>query len=357
MPSFDQIGATRREYVLTSGRGSLWLTFAVLWGVRFGLGLSEATTFPVGNRVIRNWMPSSERARAGSIMFMGTCTASAITGPLVPWLISRMGWQLSFVVGALPALIAAIVWYCWFRDLPDEHPSVNAGELALIHIEEVNKVAEPSPAAPLPKLLRDRNVLLLTLSYTSEGYVLFIFVFWLYIYLVEQRHFSMIRGGWMAALPWLTALVLTPFGGALCDFVASRRGRLQGARVVLVSGYGVTGATLFLAAYSGSAYVSVAALALSIAFLMASEAGFWSAATHLAGGQVGVLSGVMNTAGIAGGILSTFLVPVLVEHFGWLAALGSGAFMSFGCVLAWLAIREAKPALPVHVTMADSERR
>ena len=336
-------------------RGSLWLTFAVLWVVRFGLGLAEATTFPVGNRVVRNWMPPSERARAGSIMFMGTCTASAITGPLVPWLIGRMGWQLSFVVGALPALIAAVVWYWWFRDSPDEHVGVNAGELTLIQNGELHKVAQGAPASPFRKLLRDRNVLLLTLSYTSEGYVLFLFVFWLYIYLVEQRHFSMIRGGWMAALPWLTALALTPFGGALCDFVASRHGRLQGARVVVVLGYSVTSATLFLAAYAGSAYVSVAALALSIAFLMASEAGFWSAATHLAGRQVGAVSGVMNTAGIAGGILSTFLVSVFVEHFGWLAALASGSLMSFGCAVAWLTIREEKPGLPARVKGFDSK--
>ena len=50
----------------------------------------------------------------------------------------------------------------------------------------------------------------------------------------------------------------------------------------------------------------------------------------------------MNTAGILGGIASTLLVPILVKHFGWLAALGSGAVMAILCtVLWWILGREA----------------
>ena len=47
----------------------------------------------------------------------------------------------------------------------------------------------------------------------AEQYLLFIYVFWLYIYLVEVRHFSIFNGGLAATLPWLTGLCLTPFGG------------------------------------------------------------------------------------------------------------------------------------------------
>ena len=50
----------------------------------------------------------------------------------------------------------------------------------------------------------------------------------------------------------------------------------------------------------------------------------------------------MNTAGILGGIASTLLVPILIKHFGWLAALGSGAVMAILCtVLWWILGREA----------------
>ncbi len=323
--------------------GSTTAIFVILWAIRFLLGAAQATTFPVGNRVVHNWMAPSDRALGGSIMFMGTSTATAITGPLMPMLIQHFGWQGSFYIGALPPLLFAAFWYLWSRDLPEQHPRVNAAEAALIRGQDIPQAREPEAAVPLLSLLRQPNVLLLVLSYISEGYVLFMFVFWLYIYLVEQRHLSMVRGGWMSALPWLTALVLTPVGGKLCDRIAIRRGRLAGSRAILMAGYGVSGAMLFAAAYAGSAALSVAALSLSIAFLMASESAFWSAATHLAGTQVGALSGVMNTAGILGGIVSTSLVPVLVKHFGWLAALSSGTVMAFASVTLWIAVRERAP--------------
>lgn len=338
-------------------------SFVALWIVRFVLGLGQATMFPVGNRVVRNWMPPAERGTGASIMFLGTASASAATGPLVSWVMLRLGWQRSFYVTAIPAFLIAITWYVLARDKPKDHAHVNDAEHALVepdtslasqatatpelppeipakamHTAELETAETPAPT--LLSLLRQRNVFLLVLSYTSEGYVLFIFVFWIYIYLVEKRGFSMIRGGWVAALPWLTALVLVPIGGLACDWLSARKGRLAGARVVIIIGYGLSGILLFLAAYAQSVWLSVAALSLSIGFLMGAESAFWATATLLAGDKVGSLSGVMNTAGIIGGIASTSLMPVLVSRFGWLPGLGSGATMALFCVLLWVVIVE-----------------
>lgn len=311
----------------------LTATFAVLWIVRLLLGLSEATTFPVGNRVVRNWMPPPQRALGNSIMFLGTSLASALTGPLVSWVMVAYGWQASFYVTAIPALLIAMLWMWLARDHPSgtyQRPAHNLQQRL------VNTVSGQS----LASLPLQRNVVLLIVSYVSEGYVLFIFVFWMYIYLVERRGFSILSGGWIAAIPWITALVLTPLGGIACDRIARRAGRLYGAKVVIMVSYGLCGGLLFIAAYSGTRWISVASLSFSIAFLMSAESSFWSSATHLAGDHVGLLSGVMNTAGILGGIASTSLVPILVQRFGWLAALGSGTAMALFCVLVWACVRE-----------------
>ena len=322
--------------------GALTLTFVALWMVRFLLGVSEATTFPVGNRVVRNWMPPQERAFGTSLFMVGTCTASAFTSPLVSWLMLRYGWQMSFYLTSLPALLIALVWFRYSRDTPQMHAGVSCAELA--YIDSGTGGAMPAgETVSLLWLLRQRNVYLLILSYMSEGYVLFIFVFWLYIYLVEERHFTMIRGGWLAAVPWLVALVLAPVGGKACDRLGTKYGRLTGAKIVVMTGYALSGLLLFLAAYASRPSISVAALSLSIAFLMGAESPFWATATHLGGANVGTLSGIMNAAGVLGGILSTSLVPVLVEHFGWLVALGSGTVMGIFCVVVWIAIREPRP--------------
>src|SRR5438270_5895884 len=307
--------------------------------LRFLLGAAEAATFPVGARAIRNWTPVAERGFGNSMMIAGASISAAVASPLVSWLMVRVGWRASFYITSLVALVLALVWRLTVTDNPAEHKWVSASELALIQ----GNRSRPSSARPMAisKLLMNRNMLWLALSYTCEGYVLFIFVFWLYIYLVEVRGFTMLNGGIVAALPWLTAFVCTPLGGALCDRIAARKGSITGARTVIMIGYGISGVLLFAAARSESRILSVAALCLSVGFLYFAEPSFWATALHISGEDAGASSGIMNTAGIFGGIISTSLVPVIVKHFGWMAALGSGAAVAIACTCSWLVIGRA----------------
>jgi len=178
------------------------------------------------------------------------------------------------------------------------------------------------------------------MSYFFEGYVFFMFVFWLYLYFVDQKGFGILSGGLVASLPWLVALVLTPLGGALCDRLAERRGRLAAGRTVVVPAYLAAGGLLFVGTATDHRYLAVAVLSLSVGCLMSAEGAFWSSAAHLAGGQTGTGSGVMNMAGILGGVVSTSVVPVLAEAFSWRIALGSGTLAAAACAGTWLFIRE-----------------
>lgn len=173
--------------------------------------------------------------------------------------------------------------------------------------------------------------------------------FWLYIYLVDVRGFSMLKGGVIESLPWLTAVALAPMGGIVCDLLSARSSRLSGTRAVIMLGYGASGILLFVAADAVSRILAVAALCVSVGALYFAEYAFWTAAVYIAGEHAGAASGLMNTAGILGGIASTLLVPVLVQHFGWLAALGSGAVMAIFCSALWWmlgheALLQTKPA-------------
>lgn len=312
---------------------SLPLVLATLWIIRFVLGATEATTFPVGNLVVRDWMSGPHRALGNSIMFLGTSLASAVTGPLVSWVMVHFGWRASFSLTSLPCFVMALLWAFFYRDRPACSPSGPPATLG-------RSATGISPGTTsLAHVLKSRNTILLILSYISEGYVLFLFVFWIYIYLVEQRGFSTLSGGWANAIPWLAALVLSPIGGIACDRIAQRHGRLAGARIVITIGYGLSGILLLLAAYASNRFLAVAALALSIAALMAAESSFWASASYLAEEHAGLLSGIMNTAGIVGGMLSTSLVPVIVHRAGWLPALATGTGMAAFCVLMWACVR------------------
>jgi MFS family permease len=81
------------------------------------------------------------------------------------------------------------------------------------------------------------------------------------------------------------------------------------------------------------------------------EPAFWATAVHLSKENAGAVSGIMNTAGILGGIESTTVSPVIEEHFGWLPALGAGAAVAMTCAGLWLVIGRRPPIQPV---LADS---
>jgi ACS family glucarate transporter-like MFS transporter len=268
-------------------------------------------------------------------MMAGSASAAAATAPLVSWLMVRFGWHPAFYLTSVFAFAIAVVWFLVARDDPRHHPWVSENELNWIHPDrDKDPVRNPS----LFEVLRDRDILFLSLSYTCEGYVLFIFVFWLYIYLVEVRGFSMLNGGLVASLPWLTALVLTPIGGFVCDRLSERRGRFIGARIVIVLGYGLSGVLLFAAATLSGRIAVIAALCVSVGALYFAEPAFWATAVHLSKENAGAVSGLMNTAGILGGIVSTPLIPIIEKRFGWIAALGSGAVVAVTCACVWLVI-------------------
>ena len=318
--------------------------FLSLWILRFLLGSAEAATYPVAARSVRNWMPAHQRAMGNSVMLTGSPLATAATAPLVSWLMVRFGWRESFYITSAFAFLIAIVWYWYSTDHPDNHPHVNPSELALIKNDGGMTPEHSTTPVRVWKLMADRNVLFLSLSYVCEGYVLFIYVFWLYIYLVDVRGFSILKGGFVTSLPWLTAVALTPIGGIVCDRLSARKGRLAGARTVIMTGYGLTGIMLFIAAGSSNRTLAVATICLSVGFLMSCEPSFWSTAVYLGGENAGAISGLMNSAAIVGGIVSTSLMPILVKHFGWLVALSSGAAMAIVCTLLWLTLgRESGP--------------
>jgi ACS family glucarate transporter-like MFS transporter len=182
-------------------------------------------------------------------------------------------------------------------------------------------------------------MLLLCASYSLQGYVLFMYVFWLYLYLVEVRGFSALRGGVFAGLPWIAAAILTPVGGFVSDRLSRRLSLLAGRRIVAAGGLSL--AALFLSAglFARDAYLAIAALSLSVGFLESVEGVFWATAIDTAGAHAGAAGGLLNMVGSAGGVASTALVPVLIEWVGWSIALGSAAVLSIIGALIWFAIR------------------
>jgi ACS family glucarate transporter-like MFS transporter len=180
----------------------------------------------------------------------------------------------------------------------------------------------------------------LCLSYLLYCYAISIFVYWLFKYLVDVRHLSLVNGGWATSLPWIAASGAVPVFGYLSTRASRARGVLSGRRLVATACLLVSAVLMWAGARAEHIGPAIAAIAACVALLFSTESSYWSTAIDIAKENAGAVSGLMNLAGNLGGLLSTSLVPVLVSRVGWLEALSSGSLFALLAAAAWAALRQ-----------------
>ena len=296
------------------GAGS---SVVALLGARCALGVAEAPTFPAAAQAISRALPASHRGRANGLVVAAIGLGSAIAPPLIWFLMVRWGWRAALMVSSLPALAVGCAWMS-IRQRPVSPAGATSG----------GDRADAPSGRPQP-----RNFALLTISYTLQGYVGYIFVFWFYLYLVDVRHFDLLRGALFGSLPWLLSIVSIPLGGWLFD-------RTRGdPRTIPIAGLAGSGVFIALGAHTQQPYLAAICLALATALVLGVEGPFWATMTAVAGARSGAGGGVMNMGSNIGGMISPALTPVLAASIGWEAALMVSAALAVVAALLWIWIR------------------
>jgi ACS family glucarate transporter-like MFS transporter len=336
---------------LTALAGTLptaqWLgTLGSLIFIRFLIGVGEAAALPNFNRSVANWFPLRERGLGMGVSIGGIGVGSAITPPIVAWMMVNYGWQSAFYAAGLVGIAIAALWGWYATDRPEQHRGVNAEELAVI------KEATPSPAGPpepVPQgsrepvpwsaFLRTPTIWWIVLSYTGLGYVAYVYMSWFYLYLVNERGFGILRGAFFASGPFIAITVLCPLGGWVTDRLAASLGVNNGRSRVGCAGMLLSGACIVAGTQIAEPYAAITMLSLGAGFLYFTVGAFWASTIDLAPRHSGTLSGIMNTGANVGGTISPTLTPWLAEQFGWNVSLGFAAAVAMLGGLLWLLIR------------------
>jgi ACS family glucarate transporter-like MFS transporter len=331
---------------LIPGGGALplGLMITALAALRFLMGAAQAPLFPImSGESIARWFPVGGWALPNGLTNTGFTLGAAATGPLIAWLVATEGWRLSFVLTAPLAFLMAGAWWWYARDRPIEHRGVSRAELVLIDAGRPDPQAPPSRAG-WARVLRDRNLLLITASYFFANYLFYFFFNWLYIYLVDVRKFEVLEGGALAAAPWITGAIGATLGGAVCDWLSRRYGMQWGCRAVSITGLVLAGGFLVAAATAVSPYVAVVFLSLCLAFQQSTDSAAWAATTMVGGRHASAACGVLNTGGNVVGGIGALLVPVTARALGWPVALGTASLCALLGAALWLWIRVEPPA-------------
>ncbi|MGE5373012.1 MAG: MFS transporter [Solirubrobacterales bacterium] len=279
----------------------------MLLGARVFMGFGEGFHWPMQSTYVKNWFPVHERARANSAWTVGLMVGPAIAMPLCSAIVANWGWQSSFLILGLTALVLPLplIWF-FTADRPREHRWISDAEASYI---ERGQAEEPSALARVQSgsyrdLLRSGYFWLVTIGYMATASIWWGTMTWLPQYLKVARHFSWAQMGLFSSLPYILGMI-SVLGVAYLSDKMGRRG--------IFYTLGLLGAVVFLylGATTVSNYSSAIYIAVAIFFLGWVMPVAWTLLqTLVAPNLVGAAAGLMN--GIANGFAA--LAPVIMGY-------------------------------------------
>jgi sugar phosphate permease len=349
----DRIGP-RRAMTLIVSWWSLFTCFTVFaWSagsmalIRFLFGMGEAGAFPIATRSLTRWMLPTERGFAQGATHAGSRLGGAITPALVVLIIVRYGWRAAFICCGALGLIWAALWFWYYRDTPDEHPSVNAEERELIRSSlELARGAKSLQSVSWKCILSSPQMWILSAMYFCYAYNLSVYLVWFPKYLNDHRGFNLKQMGFYASLPLLAGVVGDVFGGWFSDLLAKRTGDLKMARrTVGAGGFLLSALCIVPACLTTNSLTSVWLSCLAMFGLESTVGVSWAITLDIGADSAGAVSALMNTCGNTGGAIASALSAYLVVLSGWKAPFLVMAGLSVVAMLLCLRINASQRLL------------
>ncbi len=310
----------------TAATGWAWNT-ASLVVTRFLFGAGEAGCFPNLTKAFSTWLPARERARAQGLLWMSARWGGALTPALVAYFLNGdlelfgvallpISWRHAFELFGAVGVVWAVFFYRFYRDNPRDHPAMNAAEVALL--EGADRLATGHGDVPWMRLVRSRQVFLLSVQYFCLSYGWYFYITWLPTYLKEERGLAIQKGALLAGLPLFLGGLGSVFSGFITPYVARSLGSIAKARRVLAFiGFVAAGAFLVLSTRLGNPVAAMLAMGCASFANDLSMPGSWGACMDVGGRFAGTLSGTMNMMGNFGSAVS----PIAI---GWILASSGG---------------------------------
>jgi MFS transporter, ACS family, glucarate transporter len=318
--------------------------YVFLLTARFLFGVFQAGFFPVWSRVIADWIPTTERGSAQGFVWMFSRLGGALSPFVFLGLLDACGtWTTPFWLVAGLGVLAAVPFYAWFRNRPEEMPRVNAAERTLIAAGRPESAPLRGPI-PWLALLTSVNVWGLCLMYGFVGSAGNFITNLLPIYLEVNRQLSPAATTWLSGLPLAAGIISCLSGGVLSDWISRRwKSPKWGRRLSGMVGLTMAGLVLFAVPWARPVWLLGTLFCLSFFGndLMIGPA--WAACADVGERYAGTISGAMNMIGQFFGAAGMHFAGAML-HEGHTQSL----FILFACAyglaaLCWLAVDVTRP--------------
>lgn len=317
---------------------------SALFCLRLAVGASEAPSFPGNSRLASSWFPTAERGTAAAIFNSAQYFATVLFGPLMGWLVHTHGWQSVFyVMGGLGILMSFI----WLKMVygPKDHPRINAAELAyikdggaLIDLESKDKAVATTKldtGSAIRQLLGNRMLLGVYIGQYCINTLTYFFLTWFPVYLVTERHMTILKAGFVAALPAVAGFLGGVLGGVISDRLIKRGFSLSVARKTPIVCGLLLAMSMIICNYVETDWLVITVMSLAF-FGKGIGALGWAVVADTSPKEAGGLSGALfntfgNTAGITTPIVIGYILQETGSFAGALVFVGANAAVAILC--------------------------
>lgn len=329
----------------------LWSFFTALTGfatglvsliiIRFLFGVGESGTYPNCMIIISRWFPVQEIGRSLTWVGIGSQIGSAIAPLIIIPIAIAYGWRASFYVNAFIGVIWVLIFYRWFRNFPSEMKNISSGEVS--YIENNRRFSNGHQQISWKIILKNRNLWALMLMYFCCQWANYFFVAWMPVYLVEGRHFTENVMKEIVFTLFVIGIVGFLIGGYVGDWLVKRKGLRFGRRFVGMTGLGVCGLLILVAAMALDSNIVAASLIAANGFFSFGVMVSYAVCTDIGRNNAGTVTGAMNFFGQMGAFFLAIIFGQMVDVFhNFDYPLFVVAFVMLTGALLWLAIDPLK---------------
>jgi len=292
---------------------------------RFLLGLGESFNAPGGAKVIREWVPSRERALSMAVFSTGNVAGAIIAPPLVSFLAMKFDWRIAFLITGAVGFVWLAVWWRTYHPV-ETHPKLMAEERKLILEGRAAASSQKPPA--FWAIVRHPLTISFILARFLTDTLAYFFSFWMPEYLRRGHGLTLAEIGMLAWIPYLAADIGGISGGASSDWLV-RRGwnPVNARRRILLIAACLTPMCL-AAMHVESAYAALACIGIVLAAQSAWMTNLLTAMTESmppqVAGQVVAWSGI---GGSIGGALANLATGYVIAKHGYGPIFTSLAFV------------------------------
>jgi sugar phosphate permease len=310
-------------------------TFIQLIFLCFLLGLAQGCHYAPIARILSNWFPERERARAMGIFSTSFAVGPALIPLMAASIVIKLSWRWVFYIFALTGFIFVPIWGLMVHDSSFKHKRSDRIRLTEIKeaISNLISTYETSDKKFLIAIFNDANVWTVSFAYFALLGIWWGFSSWLPSYLYEVRKLSMSNMGLFAGLPWILGCISMPLGGLISDKL------LKGRRKTLIMICFVALAPcMYLISLVETTPLLTLLLSITGFFLQLPFGPFCAYSTELYPRLSGTVVGFQNMIGQLGSITMISLIGYAISRTNsyTLAFLSFGILASIGAALTFL---------------------